>query len=159
MISNERQYRIAKANAEKFRAAIDSAPPTGRHPKAIAAMQGAARMQLAEIEKEIREYEALASGQVVTFRAESLIDLGSALIRARIARKLSQKALAALIDVAQQQVQRYEAAAYQNVPIATLQKIAEALNVSIQETLTLNPDQSTRKDDASKKHSTIGTKN
>lgn len=57
VITNEHQYRVALANREKFRRALEVVPPAGLYPTAVAAMQFAARQQLAEIESDIRAYE------------------------------------------------------------------------------------------------------
>ena len=66
MISNERQYRITKAQAEKFRNAIadlDKAEPQeGVHPRLMQAQRDAMQSQLDEMLEEIAEYEHLKTG-------------------------------------------------------------------------------------------------
>ena len=63
MIKNERQYRITKAQAKKFDAAIrnlETAPQDKRvHPKLQKAQLDALRSQLSDLHKELQEYEAL----------------------------------------------------------------------------------------------------
>ncbi len=54
-----------------------------------------------------------------------------ALIKARIARKLTHKALAERMQLAEQQVQRDEATFYEGASIRRLQDVANALNLRI----------------------------
>ena len=60
-----------------------------------------------------------------------------ALVKARIARRLTHKALAERMNLAEQQIQRYEATGYAGVSIERLQEAADALNVRVNEVLTL----------------------
>ncbi|MDX2218201.1 MAG: hypothetical protein SF172_04195 [Burkholderiales bacterium] len=62
LITNKHQYLVALANREKFRETVERPPPADLHPRAVAAMVGAARRQLADIESEIRAFEA-ANGE------------------------------------------------------------------------------------------------
>lgn len=67
MIKNEREYRITKAQADKFRTAIDAAaregPPARVHPKLHKASIEGMRTQLADLERELREFDDLQSGR------------------------------------------------------------------------------------------------
>jgi hypothetical protein len=66
MITNERQYLIAQARATTFRDAL-AAPPAGSLPtKALKAMRDGAQSQLAELEEQLAEYEALRAGSADT---------------------------------------------------------------------------------------------
>lgn len=105
MITNERQYQITKAQAAKFREALASEPAKGLHPKAIKAMRDGAQSQLAELEEQLAEYEAMRAGTLVSFEVESIVGIGEALIKGRIIRNLTQKALAERMSLAEQQIQ------------------------------------------------------
>jgi len=64
MIRNAREYRITKAQVEKFKLALaefDDRPSahTGLHPKLIKAQREAIASQLESLEQEIKEYERL----------------------------------------------------------------------------------------------------
>ena len=61
------------------------------------------------------EYEALRAGTVSSFEVDSITGIGDALVKARIIRKLTHKALAERMDLAEQQIQRYEATRYAGV--------------------------------------------
>ena len=69
MITNERQYLITQAQAVKFRDALAAAPTAGLPPKALKAMRDGAQSQLAELEEQIAEYDALRAGKIVSIKA------------------------------------------------------------------------------------------
>ena len=69
MITNERQYLITQAQAAKFRDALAAAPTEGLPPKALKAMRDGAQSQLAELEEQIAEYDALRAGKIVSIKA------------------------------------------------------------------------------------------
>ncbi len=137
MITNERQYQITQAQAAKFREALSAAPAEGLHPKALQAMRDGAQSQLAELEEQLAQYEALRSGPIESFTVDSITGIGDALVKARIIRKLTQRALAERMAVAEQQIQRYEATRYAGVSIERLQAVADALKLRVSEVVTL----------------------
>jgi DNA-binding Xre family transcriptional regulator len=137
MITNERQFLITQAQAAKFREVLSAAPTEGLHPKALKAMRDGAQSQLAELEEQLAEYEALRTGKIVSIKADSITGIGEALVKARIVRKLTHKVLAERMDLAEQQIQRYEATRYAGVSIERLQAVADALNLRVNEVFTL----------------------
>ena len=137
MITNERQYLITQAQAAKFRDALAAAATEGLPPKALKALRDGAQSQLAELEEQITEYDALRAGKIVSITADSITGIGDALVKARIIRKLTHKALAERMDLAEQQIQRYEATRYAGVSIERLQAVADALNLRVNEVFTL----------------------
>jgi hypothetical protein len=62
MITNELQHLITQAQAAKFREALAAAPAEDLHRKAQKAMRDGARSQLAELEEQLAEYDALRTG-------------------------------------------------------------------------------------------------
>lgn len=138
MIKNERQYRITKAEARKFEralATLASGPPQDAqvHPVLRQAEEYGLRSQLADLRRELEEYEALRAGQHSVFELQSLDELPGALIRARIALGLSQKDLADRIGVQEQQVQRYEATDYVGASLQRIQEVVQALGLTVSE--------------------------
>ena len=73
MITNERQYLITQSQAAKFRQALAAAPVQSLHPKALKAMRDGAQSQLAELEEQLAEYEALRTGALVSFEVDSIV--------------------------------------------------------------------------------------
>ncbi len=132
MISNERQYRITRAQAAKFSQAVraireNGGGSKGTHPLIAKAQEDALSSQLADLQEELREYEALKAGE---FRLESLAavdELPTVLIKARISQGLSQKDLAERVGVKEQQIQRYEATEYASASLSRIREVAGAL--------------------------------
>lgn len=102
-------------------------------PRARQAFRDAYDSQIDELHEQIAEYEALRLGQIAVLELDSLNQLPEALIRARAAAGLSQEALAVRLGLKKQQIQRYEAGRYAGVGLDRLQKVADALGVTIHE--------------------------
>ncbi len=113
MITNERQYRISKAQLSRFRQAVeafdieDSTARVGSHVLAKAEL-GALRSEEEVLAEQIREYDALRSGAVTVFKAATLEELPSIFIPAIIGRGLTQRVATRTRTVKEQQRQRYE---------------------------------------------------
>lgn len=141
MIKNDRQYRITKAQAERFESALaDVTEKKGVQPAIQRAQEAAVRSQLAELEQELQVYESLKAGLVTDFRVESISDFPRVLIQARVARGLTQKELADKLGLKEQQIQRYESSDYSSASMARLQEVADALEVRFGDELVLNLD-------------------
>jgi transcriptional regulator with XRE-family HTH domain len=138
MITTEHQYRITKDRFDRFgRTLAKLKEERARGPLQQARVEAVAA-QLKKLRDELDEYSDLKSGRIAQIEAESLLDLPVALIKARIVRGLSQSALAELIGVMPQQVQRWEAERYRKVAFERLSQIAQALNVSVSERVDLS---------------------
>src|SRR5437867_1920017 len=112
MIKNERQYRITKAEADKFQNSLkgwDPTPPDGIDPVIHAAQMLALESQLQDLKRDLADYEALRSGRQSVIEVGSFEEFPDALVRARIAGGLSQKDLAERLGLKEQQIQKYEA--------------------------------------------------
>jgi ribosome-binding protein aMBF1 (putative translation factor) len=137
MIKNERQYRITRAQAEKFTQALHRATEgrtaeSGVHPLLRKTQEDAIRSQLDDLRAELAEYESLIARKAAVQRVKSLEDLPRALIRARIAHGLSQKELAQRLGMKEQQIQRYEATEYASASLARVLEVARCLGVAAQ---------------------------
>jgi transcriptional regulator with XRE-family HTH domain len=138
VIKNERQYKITKAQAERFAAALETAPTMRDGDQQAQALQRAAlTSQLDDLREELRAYERLSSGKPVSLIGGSFADLPRLLIQARIARGLSQKELAERLGMKEQQLQRYEATDYASASIARLHQVMEALDLQAPQELLL----------------------
>ena len=138
MITNERQYRLTKAWAERFtQGAKATETGTNLDPDMRQLYRDAYESQVSELREQLAEYEALQAGQIAVLELDSLAALPDALIRARIAARLTQKQLAARLGLKEQQIQRYEATRYSGVSLERVQAVADALGVRIHERVTL----------------------
>lgn len=140
IIQNERQYRITKgwiSRWEKSLVANDTQePPPNVHPDMKKLVHDAIASEIETLRDQIDHYEKLRDGRITCREITSLYELPTALIEARIAAKLTQRELAKRLEVAEQQIQRWEANGYSGVGVDRLQEIADALGVQIHQTIT-----------------------
>lgn len=133
-VTNDRKYASTKAVIERFRrqveAASSSAPEPGVHPRIHTAMIDGLRSEIRALEADVAEYERIKSG-ADRFAVGSLAELPSVLIKARIARNWTQRELAQRLDLAEQQIQRYEANRYAGVAFDRMREIARVLGVQV----------------------------
>jgi transcriptional regulator with XRE-family HTH domain len=142
MIKNERQYRITKAQIEKFSNALTQLSASSQqdqsvHPILRKAERDSLESQLTELRVQVEEYEALKDGQQAVLELDSLEALPFALIKARIAAGLTQKDLAERLGMKEQQVQRYEDTAYASASFARLVEVSRAIGVQVREEVLL----------------------
>ena len=134
MIKNDRQFRITKAQAERFEEAIGDAAATPKrniHPVLRKAEIDALKSQLSDLRQDLEEYSALRSGKRKTVALGSFDDLPKTLIQARIAAGLTQEELASKLGLKPQQIQRYEATDYQSASMERMNEILRALGVRL----------------------------
>ena len=132
MIKNERQYRLTKAQAERFAQTLDGlrrrhGDTEGAHPLIAKAQEEALRSQIADMEEDLREYESLKSGEFPMDELNAVAELATVLIKARVAQGLSQKDLAERLGLKEQQIQRYEATDYASASLARIKEVVNAL--------------------------------
>lgn len=140
MIQNERQYHITKAQARKFREALAAfeAKAPDAHPVLVKAQRDALESQLAELDAQLKEYETLRSGKVTKLKKSSFRDLPAGLIRARIAKGLTQKELARKLGIKEQQIQRYEETDYASASLSRINRVIQALNIEVTEEISID---------------------
>ncbi len=132
MIKNERQYKITKAQADRFARTLEhlesqTGEGGGVHPLIAKAQRDAVRSQLAELEEQMAEYETLKKGEFRMDGLNMVADLPDVLIKARIAQGMSQRDLAERMGLKEQQIQRYEASDYASASFARIREVADAL--------------------------------
>ena len=135
MIKNERQYRITRSQADRFATTIEHLEQhpgeiEGVHPRIAQAQRDALKSQLEDLQRELREYESLRAGEFDLDELSVVGELATFLIKARIARGLSQKDLAERMGLKHQQIQRYEATDYASASLARIKEVASALSAN-----------------------------
>ena len=146
MIKNERQYRITNAWVQRFQKTLghlDAHPEESAHLPLL--LQKAERdglaSQLETLQRELRDYEALRSGQKRAFQLDSFEELPRTLIQARIASGITQKELAGRLGLKEQQIQRYEATEYASASMERVSAVIRALNLNVREEISLHRQQ------------------
>jgi Zn-dependent peptidase ImmA (M78 family)/transcriptional regulator with XRE-family HTH domain len=133
MITNERQYRITKAQLDRFAELAEdlraSTPDPSDFKRSLELR--AADAQAKELQAQIAEYEGLREGSIPVGRLRSLDELPDVLTRARIASGLTQKALGERLGIQEQQIQRYEANGWSGVGFSRLVEVANVLGIDV----------------------------
>ena len=132
MIRNEVQYRLTKTSVEGFEKRLDwlRANPEARadlDPMVARAEEEALESTIEELREELRDYNRVKAGDIDLEVLSTVDRIGRGLISARIARGLTQRQLAGMVGLKEQQIQRYEARDYSNVDLGRVQEIARAL--------------------------------
>lgn len=134
MITNERQHEQTRKQLAMLESLLASTEAGTAGSDGFRDVQAAGlASQIQDLRDELTEYEQLRAGSTTVFEASSLAGLADTFIKARIARRWTQRDLADALGVAEQQIQRYESTAYRSASLARLCDIAEALGVTITE--------------------------
>jgi hypothetical protein len=138
VIRNERQFLVTRSERERLANSLDNLANGSQSDWALQATRNAVSSQLMDLDDEIGEYEALRDGRVPSvFQVGDLAHLPEALIRARIASRLTQRELGDRLGLREQQVQRYEAGNYSGASLSRLQEVMTALGVTLRGELEL----------------------
>ena len=134
MIRNERQYQFTKAQVRRFEQTLvdlKSRDPEDLdvHPLIATAQVDAVSGQLADLNEQLREYESLKSGRFDFSQLMVVTSLPAMLIKARVARSMTQRDLAERIGLKEQQIQRYEATDYASASLGRIRDVISGLMV------------------------------
>lgn len=133
MIKNERQFLATKAqlaNMEKS-LALAKGEKTALDPRLHSAMIEGMISLIEELTQEIADYEDLKKISSDAIIVTDLEELPAALIKARIARNLTQAELAKCLRLSQQQIQKYEKEDYRGVSFSRIVQISKTLGITI----------------------------
>lgn len=144
MIKNERQYRITKAQAARLDHALAELAQSSHekeniHPLLLKAEQQGVKSQLADLRAELKEYEDLRAGKYAIPPLDPFTEFPLVLIKARIAKGLTQKELAKRLGLKEQQIQKYESTEYASASLSRVREIAEALGVKLSDNFIFQP--------------------
>lgn len=130
MIKNEKQYLITKNKLNDMNRALEqSLNSKVKMNKVIyEAMLEGIKSQISDLLKEIQEYENLKQSKK-EIEVDNLSEIPLALIKARISKGLSQEKLAEILNIKQQQIQKYEATDYAGVGFERIVEIGNALGL------------------------------
>jgi transcriptional regulator with XRE-family HTH domain len=143
MITNEREYRIARAELRRFEEELSKprlvVEQPGVHPALVAATPAILNQQLEDLRAEVREYEELRSGIHRSWEFSDLGSLPQVLIESRIARGLTQRELADELKLREQAIQRYEDNRYAGASFERIVDVAGVLGLYVNVVVSLDP--------------------
>ena len=132
MIKNERQYIVTKSRLRDFRESLHALENQQMDPLLKELHEEALKSQIEVFENQIREYEFLKEGSISYVQVEDLSHIYEALIKGRIAKKMTQADLAEKLELKEQQIQRYEMTNYSAASFSRIMEVANALGLKIE---------------------------
>lgn len=141
MIRNEREYQEAVARLNEERARLEEhekrLAETGLSEEEIKRVVDPMTSFHLQLKEEVESYERLKRGEFDDLY--NLRGLGHLLISLRIARGLSQRELAARLEIHESQVSRDERNEYFGITLERAIRILEALDVQLRTSVELDP--------------------
>jgi DNA-binding Xre family transcriptional regulator len=132
MIKNEKQYRISKNKLIELNGRIKTVSADTRHDPLRNELLLVSLQRLQEdIQKEIKQYEKRKKNALTRLPGRELKQLPSLIIEYKLARGLTQKALAAQLGIKEQQWQRYEADNFSSISFKNLLKLLENMELNV----------------------------
>ena len=136
MIKDELEYEVSKEWVEKFNKTIAAMERDEEAKKKdfLRWESGRSVIQchLDQLHEEIAEYERLINcdkSQPIEIVVETLNKLPEALIKARMAAKMSEEELAEILDIDPERIKEYEKKKYQNASLTEILDISLALGL------------------------------
>ena len=141
MIRNEREYKVSRAAAARFRTALTAAAAGdrgGRDPRLRRMTVDAMRAQLKQLDRDLATYDRIKRGEWELAPAP-LEELGALLIQARLARGWTQRELGDRLGLHEQKIQDYEASGYARASLTRIRQVTSALGAEVTVALDLVP--------------------
>jgi HTH-type transcriptional regulator/antitoxin HipB len=134
MIKNSKQASITKEKLEELKKAREEFEADEKNKEdplkyelGINSFNGL----IQDLENQLQQYNSLVEGNFHCLQPKSMQDIPNVLIAARLAQKMSQKDLAELVNLKEQQIQRYEATDYQTASWVRIVEVSSALKIQI----------------------------
>lgn len=131
MIKNERQYWATRSEVERFERLLAESEKSDAdddvHPLIAKARRDASNSRLLDLKADLQEYESLKAGKFDMSSLMIVTALPGMLIKARIARGMTQRDLAERIGLKEQQIQRYEATDYASASFSRIMDVVAGL--------------------------------
>jgi transcriptional regulator with XRE-family HTH domain len=131
MIKNEKQYQVTSKRLKEFSLALEKLTQKEDIDPDLKEIQiNALKAQIEIFQDEINEFLLLKKKQKRHLVVNKLAELPEVLIKARIARGLSQNDLAVKMHIKEQQIQRYEADNYESAGWLRIVEVANELQIN-----------------------------
>ena len=139
MIKNEKQYEYSLECARRFEHSIKALDQDEalkkQDPDGWQLSRDVKQSHLLALQAEIAEYERLINcnkSEQFLIKVESINKLPDALIKARIAAKMSQQELAEILGIEEQRVRQYEDTDYQCASFVEVLEVSTVLGVEFE---------------------------
>ncbi|MBR8837887.1 MAG: helix-turn-helix transcriptional regulator [Stigonema ocellatum SAG 48.90 = DSM 106950] len=138
MIKNDQQLRHTKEWLQRFEqsvAELDNNKSLKAEPTRWKLHRDSYQSQVDELKEQITEYEALVNHdchEPIVLKIDEINHLPLLLIKARMAAKLSQKELADLAGLTEEQIKLYEDKDYEGASFLDVLAVFDALDIKIQ---------------------------
>jgi ribosome-binding protein aMBF1 (putative translation factor) len=132
MILNSHQHRVTRSKLSKLEAALTCAREANPEmdPRVFRAMEAGIQSQVDELQGQLQEYEELKRAKAIHLQEPR--ELGKLLIKARVARGLTQKDLASRLKLKPQQIQKWESTEYLSATLKRILAVMAALDVAFE---------------------------
>jgi HTH-type transcriptional regulator / antitoxin HigA len=146
MITNERQYKSTIAAVRMLEDAIAQfdilkSIQSGIDPVIAKAQIKSYESKLTDLVEQVKIFDKRRVGIDANFPFSSISELGEHLIGCRVARGWTQRQLADVLGVKEQQIQRYERDRYATISLSRLSIVSEALGIKISGLLEAGPNE------------------
>lgn len=141
MIKNDYQLMVTKSWIEKFHQAImglyQNEQQRQNDPEGWQLLVDSYHAHINNLQSEIAEYDYLKNHNpenslVLSNVNMNIDDIGEALIKVRIAKKITEKELATLVQLTEDEIKEYEKEEYQNASFETVIEVADVLGIKLQ---------------------------
>ena len=131
MIKNQKQAALTKERLSELRKAKDELEANKKNYSDAKYRVGINSLDslIKKLEDELQTYNSLVEGNFNCLHPKAIEEIPNILIAARLAQRMSQKDLGALLNLKEQQIQRYEATDYETASWSRIEEIASALNL------------------------------
>ncbi|MEJ7618648.1 MAG: helix-turn-helix transcriptional regulator [Pyrinomonadaceae bacterium] len=139
IITNEAQYKVTQERVEQISRTLSDieASEKAKDPLWLKLQRNSHLSLIEDLRNQMKEYDALREGKARRFVCSSLEDLPQALIKARIARRLSVDELAEQLGWKKSLLKRYEENEYQSASWEKILEVADALRVKVESVVSL----------------------
>jgi HTH-type transcriptional regulator / antitoxin HigA len=127
MIHNEKQFKITKGNLERFQNSLQQLSAKNDSSLKNQTRIKAVQSEIEDLEAQLLEYQNLRHSGNINVPLATLETLAEELIKARIAKGLTQAALAKQLGMKSQMIQRYETTNYAGASLARVLEVARVL--------------------------------
>ncbi len=137
MIRNEQEYRNTIYWLERFEqsiAELDNNESLKADFKRWKLQRDSYQSQVEDLKEQIKEYETLTnhdSQTPIVLELDDINNLPQLLIKARMAAKLSQKELADLAGLTEEEIQKYEDKDYEDASFLDVMAVVDALDIKV----------------------------